>query len=138
MVLDSFTCTYLLHPLRSSAIGLPRGQVHLATHSRNLGPQLTNVCCPVLDSREHIGEEAVQQRNVLSHQLGHHRLTHALDQNLQKGIHVYIHMYIPYSGYFSGGKIFVSSEFLASSWKNFRGCGILRVRTPNYAVLFRG
>ena len=32
---------------------------------------------------------------------------------------------IPCSGYFSGGKIFVSSEFLASSWKNVRGCGIL-------------
>ena len=26
---------------------------------------------------------------------------------------------LPYSGYFSGGKIFVSNEFLASSWKNF-------------------
>ena len=33
--------------------------------------------------------------------------------------------YIPYSGHFSGGKIFVSSELLASSWKYFRGCGIL-------------
>ena len=48
------------------------------------------------------------------------------------------HRYIPYSGYFSGGKSFVSSEFLTSSWKNFRGHGILRVRPPNYAVLFRG
>ena len=36
---------------------------------------------------------------------------------------------IPYSGYFSWGKIFVSSEFLASSWKNFRGRGILN-HTP--------
>ena len=36
---------------------------------------------------------------------------------------------IPYSGYFSGGKIFVSSEFLASSWQNFRGRGILN-HTP--------
>ena len=32
---------------------------------------------------------------------------------------------IPYSGYFSGGKIFMRSEFLASSWKNFRSHGIL-------------
>ena len=30
---------------------------------------------------------------------------------------------IPYSGYFSGGKLFVSSEFLASSGKIFRGRG---------------
>jgi len=37
---------------------------------------------------------------------------------------------IPYSGYFfRGGKIFVSSEFLASSWKSFRGRGILN-HTP--------
>ena len=33
------------------------------------------------------------------------------------------------SRYFLGGKIFVRSEFLASSWKNFRGCGILN-HTP--------
>ena len=63
-------------------------------------------------------------------------------------IHVYIYMYIciymymythctcmynctcvcsaciPYSGYFSGSKIFVSSEFLASSWKIFHGHSI--------------
>ena len=45
---------------------------------------------------------------------------------------------LPYSGYFSGGKIFVSSEFLASLWKNFRGHGIVCVRTPNYVALFRG
>ena len=44
----------------------------------------------------------------------------------------YVQMYmetgicaIPYSGYFSGGKIFMGSEFFASSWKNFRGFGIL-------------
>ena len=30
---------------------------------------------------------------------------------------------------FWGVKIFVSSEFLASSWKNFHGCGILN-HTP--------
>ena len=35
------------------------------------------------------------------------------------------HMGIPYRGYFSGGKIFVSSEFLASLWKYFRGRRIL-------------
>ena len=29
------------------------------------------------------------------------------------------------AGIFWGGKIFVTSEFLASSWKNFRGHGIL-------------
>ena len=40
-----------------------------------------------------------------------------------------LHVYIPYSGYFSGGKIFVSNEFLASLWKNFRGHGILN-HTP--------
>ena len=33
--------------------------------------------------------------------------------------------HVPYSGYFSGGKIFVSSEFWASSWENVRGRGIL-------------
>ena len=46
-------------------------------------------------------------------------------------IHVYMYMYIhiPYSGYFSGDKIFVRSEFLASSWKNFHGRGILN-HTP--------
>ena len=32
---------------------------------------------------------------------------------------------IPYSGYFSGDKIFVSSEFGASSWKHFHGHRIL-------------
>ena len=32
---------------------------------------------------------------------------------------------VPYSGYFSGGKIFMSSEFLASLWKNVCGHGIL-------------
>ena len=32
----------------------------------------------------------------------------------------------------------MSSEFLASSWKYFCGCGILCVQTVNYAVLFRG
>ena len=31
--------------------------------------------------------------------------------------------------YFLWGKIFVSSEFLGSSWKNVRGCGILN-HTP--------
>ena len=30
---------------------------------------------------------------------------------------------ISYSGYFSGGKLFVSSEFLASLGKSFRGHG---------------
>ena len=34
-------------------------------------------------------------------------------------------IHIPYNGYFWGGKIFMSSEFLASSWKRFRGRGIL-------------
>ena len=34
---------------------------------------------------------------------------------------------IPYSGNFSGGKIFVSSEFLASLWKIFCGHGTVRV-----------
>ena len=42
---------------------------------------------------------------------------------------LYVCNEIPYSGYFSGGKIFVRSEFLASSWKKFRGCGILN-HTP--------
>ena len=43
-----------------------------------------------------------------------------------KCIHVFIcQMIIPYSGYYLGGKIFVNSEFLASSWKYFRGCGLL-------------
>ena len=32
----------------------------------------------------------------------------------------------------------MSSEFLASLWKNFRGHGILRVQIPNYTVLFHG
>ena len=36
---------------------------------------------------------------------------------------------VPYSGYFGGVKIFMSSEFLASSWKNFHGRGILN-HTP--------
>ena len=36
---------------------------------------------------------------------------------------------IPYSGDYLGDKIFVSSEFLDSLWKNFRGHGILN-RTP--------
>ena len=47
-------------------------------------------------------------------------------------------VHILYSGYFSGGKMFMSSEFLASLWKNFHGCGTVRVRTSNYAVLFHG
>ena len=38
-------------------------------------------------------------------------------------------IHVLYSGYFSGGKSFVSSEFLASSWKIFRGCGVLH-HTP--------
>ena len=37
---------------------------------------------------------------------------------------VYVFSCIPYSGYFSWGKIFVNSEFLPSSWKNFRGRSI--------------
>ena len=45
---------------------------------------------------------------------------------------------LKYSRYFLGGKIFVSSEFLASLWKNFDGRGTVHVRTPNYAILFRG
>ena len=36
---------------------------------------------------------------------------------------------VPYSGYFSGDKIFVRSEFLPSSWKTFRGHSILN-HTP--------
>ena len=36
-----------------------------------------------------------------------------------------LYTHVLYSGYFSGGKIFVRSEFLASSWKNFHGHGIL-------------
>ena len=40
--------------------------------------------------------------------------------------HSSTHTHIPYNGYLSGGKIFVSSELLASSWKNFRGHGILK------------
>ena len=36
---------------------------------------------------------------------------------------------VPYSGYFSGGKIFVSSKFGDSSWKRFRGRGMLN-HTP--------
>ena len=47
-------------------------------------------------------------------------------------------LYVLYSEYFSGGKIFVSSEFLASSWKIFRGCGTVHVRMPNYAEMFHG
>ena len=34
---------------------------------------------------------------------------------------------IPYSGNFLGGKIYMSSEFLASLWKNFCGHGTVRV-----------
>ena len=45
--------------------------------------------------------------------------------------------HILYSGYSSWGKIFVSSEFLASSWKYFHGHGILN-HTWYYAILFRG
>ena len=33
--------------------------------------------------------------------------------------------YVPYSGYFSGGKIFMRSEFLPNLWKHFHGRGIL-------------
>jgi len=40
-----------------------------------------------------------------------------------------IQYYIPYSGYISGGEIFLSSEFLASSWKNYHGRSILN-HTP--------
>lgn len=36
----------------------------------------------VLYTREHITEQTVKQRNVLSHQLGHHGLHHRLDQDL--------------------------------------------------------
>jgi hypothetical protein len=37
----------------------------------------------VLDSREHIRQEAEEQRDVFCHQLGHHCLTDTLYQNLQ-------------------------------------------------------
>ena len=37
-------------------------------------------------------------------------------------------LYILYSEYFSGGKMFVSSEFLASLWKIFRGCSTVRAK----------
>ena len=41
---------------------------------------------------------------------------------------MYIHrLKLLYSGYFSGGKMLVSSEFLASLWKNFRSHGIVCV-----------
>ena len=39
--------------------------------------------------------------------------------------HVHCSICIPYSGYFSGDKIFMSSKFWASLWKNLHGCGIL-------------
>ena len=59
--------------------------------------------------------------------------THArtyIAHNIIAYVHTqHIHCNIPYSGYFWGGKIFVSSEVLASSWKNFHGCGILN-HTP--------
>ena len=38
-------------------------------------------------------------------------------------------IHVLYSGYFLRGKLFVSSAFLASSWNNVHGCGILH-HTP--------
>ena len=69
---------------------------------------------------------------TLQHLSFHSTHTYARPYALQSTciyIHMYMYMNIPYIGYFSGGKIFVSSEILASLWKYFRGRGILN-HTP--------
>ena len=45
------------------------------------------------------------------------------------------HIHVSYSGYFSGGKIFVSSELLACLWENFRGHGILNHTLVPYGTV---
>lgn len=57
--------------------------MHLGADLGDLCPQLLHGGMGVLDPREHIREQAVQQGDVLGHQLGHHRLAHTLDQDLQ-------------------------------------------------------
>ena len=56
--------------------------LHLCTHLSQLLLEPQHLGGGVGDSREDVREEAVEERNVLSHQLGHHRLHDALDQDL--------------------------------------------------------
>ena len=46
--------------------------------------ELGHVCPLVLYAGEDVREQREQQRDVLGHQLRHHRLTHRLDQDLQQ------------------------------------------------------
>ena len=47
-------------------------------------------------------------------------------------------VYYRIAGIFRGGKFSRPVNFWPVRGKKFRGRGILRVRTPNYGVLFRG
>ncbi len=76
------TQTNLVNPLGSR---FPIDEVHLLADLGDLCPEVLHGCPGVLDAREDVREEAVQERNVLSNQLGHHGLAHTLDQDLREG-----------------------------------------------------
>ena len=72
--------------------------------------------CTIIDAKTYV---------MYCTQVGKRRHKMSRDIEMRYSRHI-----IPYSGYFwGGGKIFVSSKFLASSWKTFRGHGILN-HTP--------
>ena len=56
--------------------------MHLCADLGDLRAEVLHGGPVVLDAREDVTEEAVQQGDVLRHQFGHHRLAHALDQDL--------------------------------------------------------
>ena len=74
--------SHLLHP---QLPGLSGHQVHLGADPGDLLPEGAHLGPGVAHPREDIGEQAVQQRDVVRHQLGHHGLTHTLDQDLGMG-----------------------------------------------------
>lgn len=74
-----FQSSYLFHPHAPHIVTITVGEVHLTTDFFQFLSESSHLSAMVLDTREDIREQAEKQRDVLSHQLGHHGLTHTLD-----------------------------------------------------------
>ena len=75
----------LFKPLGSGAVSITTDKVHLRAHFGDLGLELPDVGRPVLDAREHVREETVEERDVLGNQFWNHSLTYTLNENLTRG-----------------------------------------------------
>ena len=74
--------TYLVDPGASQFLALAVHQVAFGADLSYLLAQSLPLAGRVLDAREDVGQETVEEGDVLGHKLRNHRLHHTLDENL--------------------------------------------------------